>query len=90
MLKRIFVILSLILLGSIAAYIVYLEDMRYSLPTPVPTNYEMIPLGTFISPPSPILTVRDKPLFIHFFNQISHQNSHSKTTNCATNKLRKQ
>ena len=56
MLKRIFVILSLILLGSIAAYIVYLEDMRYSLPTPVPTNYEMIPLGTFISPPSPILT----------------------------------
>ena len=68
MLKRIFVILSLILLGSIAAYIVYLEDMRYSLPTPVPTNYEMIPLGTFISPPSPILTVRDKPLFIHFFN----------------------
>ncbi len=68
MLKRIFVIISLLFLASIAAYVVYLEDMRYSLPTPVPTNYENIPLGTFITPSSPILTVKDKPLFIHFFN----------------------
>lgn len=68
MLKHILVILSLFFLGSIAAYIIYLEDMRYSLPTPVPTNYETIPAGTFITPPNPILTAKDKPLFVHFFN----------------------
>jgi thioredoxin-related protein len=68
MIKRIFVILSLIFLGSIAAYVVYLEDVRYAMPTPQPANYKNISTDTFIIPPSPILAVKDKPLFIHFFN----------------------
>ncbi len=68
MVKRIFVIFTLICLAGIAGYIVYLEDLRYSLPTPLPVDYKDISTDTFISPPSPILAVKDKPLFIHFFN----------------------
>ncbi|HMV42229.1 MAG TPA: redoxin domain-containing protein [Leptospiraceae bacterium] len=68
MIKRIFVILSLLFLASISAYVIYVEDTRYSLPTPIPTNYENIPIGSTIVPPNPILSVRDKPLLIHFFN----------------------
>ncbi|HRG45093.1 MAG TPA: redoxin domain-containing protein [Leptospiraceae bacterium] len=68
MLKRILVVLTLIFLGSIAAYIVYLEEVRYSLPTPLPAGYTNIAVDTYISPPSPMLAVKGKPLFIHFFN----------------------
>lgn len=68
MIKRVFVVLALFSLASIAAYTVYLEDLRYSLPTPLPTDYKNIPTGTLITPPNPILTVNGKPLFIHFFN----------------------
>lgn len=68
MLKHIFVITTLAILIGIAGYVIYLEDVRYSLPTPVPTNYKDISPNTFIAPPTPILAVKDKPLFIHFFN----------------------
>lgn len=68
MLKHIIVISVLLTLASIAGYIIYLEDVRYSLPTPLPADYKDISQNTFITPPSPILATKDKPLFIHFFN----------------------
>jgi thioredoxin-related protein len=66
--KRIFVIFSLLSLASISGYVIYYEDTRYSLPTPIPSHYENIPIGSSILPPSPVLQVKDKPLLIHFFN----------------------
>lgn len=68
MIKKIFVFFSLIILVLIPSYIIYLEDVRYSLPTPIPFNYEEVKIHSKIIPPHPFLAVNNKPLHIHFFN----------------------
>lgn len=68
MLKHIFVIFLLLFLAGISASVIYIEDIRYSMPTPVPQNYREVPLNTFVSASDPVLSVNEKPKFIHFFN----------------------
>jgi hypothetical protein len=63
--------LAMVLLVTICIMITYLfwqNELRYSIPTPVPTNYKNIARGSFIDIHGKIATQSGKPSFIHFFN----------------------
>lgn len=49
-------------------YIFWHEDFKYSLPTPVPKNYQAKELGTAISFGSNVPVQEARPMFFHFFN----------------------
>ncbi|MCB1178604.1 MAG: redoxin domain-containing protein [Leptospiraceae bacterium] len=66
--KHILVFFSVLILMAIPARVIYLEELKYSKPTPIPKNYSPILESSHINPPLPILEVNDKPLFLHFFN----------------------
>lgn len=44
------------------------EELRYLLPTPIPSNYQVIELGDKVSLPQLIEHSGQKPIFLHFFN----------------------
>jgi hypothetical protein len=50
--------------GGIGAIFWY-QELQYSLPTPVPANYQAIPVGQAISAAT---SLPDGPLFLHFYN----------------------
>ena len=50
--------------GGIGAIFWY-QELQYSLPTPVPANYQAIPVGQAISA---VTSLPDGPLFLHFYN----------------------
>jgi len=67
--KKSILFVWLIIIGSGIAYIFWYQEWRYSLPTPVPTNYHAINSGTAVSIKDiPGLEHSSKPLFLHFFN----------------------
>jgi len=61
----------LILLGGIMvtiAAIVWRNELKYSLPTPVPSNYKVIKTGVAIDLDATLPHTGKKPRFLHFFN----------------------
>lgn len=66
--RHLFIGLLVLILTGITLRVLYIEELRYSLPTPVPKDYKLVPESSFIQPPIPELESKDKPLFIHFFN----------------------
>jgi thioredoxin-related protein len=66
--KLIFVISGIFSLFGISISILYEENLRYSMPTPIPKNHSSIEENAFIEPPDPILKTNSKPMLIHFFN----------------------
>lgn len=67
--KKSFIAVWLIIIGFGIAYIFWYQEWKYSLPTPVPANYQGIKSGTHVSIKSiPGLAHSSKPLFLHFFN----------------------
>jgi hypothetical protein len=67
--KKSFLVVWLIIIGSGIAYIFWYQEWKYSLPTPVPENYHAVNSGTRISIKDiPGLEHSSKPLFLHFFN----------------------
>lgn len=55
-----------ILLGAII-YIFWENEVKYTLPTPVPSDYSTVETGSRIEVKS-LSKYSDKPLFIHFYN----------------------
>lgn len=66
--KHILVGLLIVLLASISFRILYLEELKYALPTPLPQDYNPVPESSFVEAPIPELIPRERPVFIHFFN----------------------
>jgi hypothetical protein len=67
--KKSFIAIWLLIIGSGIAYIFWYQELRYSLPTPVPVNYHKVNSGTHVSIKTiPGLEKSSKPLFLHFFN----------------------
>ncbi len=60
--------IAIAFLASVSIRTLYLEDIRYSRPTPIPKNYVQIAESEQIVPPHQYLVARGKPLFLHFFN----------------------
>ncbi len=63
--RRLLVALSLAVAAGGIGYIFYTQELQYWLPTPVPANYEEVPIGQLVS-----LNDFDegRKKFIHFFN----------------------
>ena len=62
-------ILLLLGAGSLSGFLLWKEEFRYSLPTPVPEDYDPQPVGACINlPEAPSLYSGEQPVFLHFFN----------------------
>lgn len=62
-------ILLLISAGSLTGFLLWKEEFRYSLPTPVPEAYNPLPVGECIEFPAQIFSnSNNQPVFLHFFN----------------------
>jgi hypothetical protein len=67
--KKGFLMLWLFIIGAAITYIFWYHELKYSLPTPVPTNYHPIRSGEYIAIKNiPGIEQGSKPLFLHFFN----------------------
>lgn len=60
-------VLCLLIIASGIAAIFWKSEWRYSLPTPVPSNYQAVYTGQRINTHLSIQQ-KGKPLFLHFFN----------------------
>jgi thiol-disulfide isomerase/thioredoxin len=58
----------LLILAAGISYIFWSNEWKYSLPTPVPSNYVTVNIGQHIDIDSKLNVEKDKPVFIHFFN----------------------
>lgn len=56
----------MLILGGIS-FIFWRNELKYSLPTPVPENYHSVPIGETVDLSGEI-KAGTKPVFIHFFN----------------------
>jgi hypothetical protein len=50
------------------SFLFWHNEYVYSLPTPVPVNYNAVQIGEFVNLDSEIKSLKDKPVFLHFFN----------------------
>ena len=68
--KKKLVIVWLLLLAGLIGMVFWQTAWKYSLPTPIPSNYRDVPRGTSIVLPlsAHSSVTADKPLFLHFFN----------------------
>lgn len=55
-------------LFSAISFLFWQNEVKYSLPTPIPSHYQSVQLGTRINISDKIKTEEGKPLFLHFFN----------------------
>jgi hypothetical protein len=68
MIKYLFISVWLTLALSGMSYIFWHNELKYSLPTPLPDGYNPARLGAYIDLAGKLPAAGDKPLFIHFFN----------------------
>jgi thiol-disulfide isomerase/thioredoxin len=66
--KKTITIVWLLVIFSSMAYIFWYTDWKYSLPTPVPSQYHPVLTGTFVDLDRKLPVPGDKPVFLHFFN----------------------
>lgn len=66
--KKALVIGWLCILCMAIGGIFWYNDYVYSLPTPVPANYQSVANGKHIDIPSQLKFSNHKPVFLHFFN----------------------
>jgi hypothetical protein len=66
--KKAITIASLLVIFSGIAYIFWYTDWKYSLPTPVPTQYHPVETGAYVDLGGKLSIPGDKPVFLHFFN----------------------
>src|SRR5450432_2173879 len=62
------VIIWLVLLSIGITALFWYNDLIYSLPTPVPSNYRTVGLGEKIPLAMKLRSTGNKPIFLHFFN----------------------
>jgi len=68
LIRKLFISLWLIALLCGISYLFWKVDWRYSLPTPVPIDYNLISAGDMVTLPQNGPTINSKPVFLHFFN----------------------
>jgi len=66
--KRVLVIIWLVVLLFGICSLFWYNQIVYSLPTPVPANYKVVPKGELINFNTTLGVYGKKPLFLHFFN----------------------
>ncbi len=66
--RKLLVLFWLVSILSGISYLLWQEDWKYSLPTPVPEKYHVIKPGDFINITGKIKSESNKPVFLHFFN----------------------
>jgi hypothetical protein len=66
--KKWIVIIWLIFLLLVVGALFWYNDWVYQQPTPVPKNYQATNTGQLIQLNDPLKALKDKPLFLHFFN----------------------
>ena len=66
--KRALSITVLLFTFTIICALFWYSDWKYSLPTPVPSQYHAVQAGSHISLPENLRTKNNVPLFLHFFN----------------------
>ncbi len=66
--NKILTIGLLIAISGLIAHLFWQNELKYSLPTPIPVDYKNVPLGSYINLGETPTTQADKPSFIHFFN----------------------
>lgn len=61
---------SLVIIFTAISYLFWYQDLQYSLPTPIPQDYQEVKPGKIINISNTIseITKEQKPVFIHFFN----------------------
>ncbi|GAB4328920.1 MAG: hypothetical protein OHK0038_02810 [Flammeovirgaceae bacterium] len=65
--QKLIILFSISLLGVIA-YIFWWQELQYTLPTPIPSNYKAITIESKPLIPENQDFSFNKPVFIHFFN----------------------
>lgn len=67
--RKVLVISLLAFIFTAISLILWQEEFRYALPTPIPVDYKEVPVGTCIEFPGFSLKIAsEKNRFIHFFN----------------------
>lgn len=66
--RAVLVAFWLMVLFSGIAYLLWYNEWKYTLPTPVPQNYAVVKTGTAIDLSDCVKYENNKPVFIHFFN----------------------
>jgi len=66
--KTLLVAIWLVLLFTGIAYLFWRQEWKYSMPTPVPNNYNPVKTGQRVDISAKLLATANKPVFIHFFN----------------------
>ena len=67
--KKLLLISWLVVIATGISFLFWRNEWQYSLPTPVPKNYQAVNTGTYINIKDiPGLGHERKPLFLHFFN----------------------
>lgn len=67
-LKKVIAIAVLLLTFTGISVLFWYSEWRYSLPTPIPAQYQAIATGTPIDISAKFSTKKNKPVFLHFFN----------------------
>ncbi len=58
----------LILLCICISFLFWHNEYKYSLPTPIPSNYHAVSMGEYIHINNKVIERNNKPVFLHFFN----------------------
>jgi thiol-disulfide isomerase/thioredoxin len=66
--KYALILIWLAIIFSGIFYIFWQNELKYNLPTPVPTKYHGVSTGTYINTQGKLAASPGKPVFIHFFN----------------------
>jgi thiol-disulfide isomerase/thioredoxin len=66
--KKIIITVFLAMISATIAFLFWHQELKYSLPTPVPENYKVVNLGNNIELPEGLRSKNNKPVFLHFFN----------------------
>ncbi|RYE17791.1 MAG: AhpC/TSA family protein, partial [Sphingobacteriaceae bacterium] len=66
--RKVFVFSWLFVLAAGLIALFWYNEWQYSLPTPVPENYQPVSFGQQIAPDGKLVFKNNKPVFLHFFN----------------------
>jgi thiol-disulfide isomerase/thioredoxin len=66
--KTFITVIWLAVLFAGISFLFWQNELKYSLPTPVPQHYQSVKIGTSINLSGKLTSEAGKPMFLHFFN----------------------
>jgi len=64
--RKVYIIIFLISLSSLIAWVFWVQQLKYLLPTPIPENYHKVSVYQHLNLSN--ISKDNKPLLLHFFN----------------------